>query len=72
MVVRVLRVMEYTYETVERATADMSRWVVQGEYRPSFDMKIVSRSFPLEVDSDATFDPGRIFDKNMEEFADDL
>lgn len=34
MAVRVLRLMEYVYPDVESALDDMSRWFVQGTYRP--------------------------------------
>lgn len=47
--VRVLRVLEYIYASAEDAVADMHKWKVQGEYIPSSRMKIVSRSFPMEM-----------------------
>lgn len=34
MTVRVVRIMQYTYETPEQAVADMARWQVQGTFHP--------------------------------------
>lgn len=34
MTVRIIRILEYTYETAEQAEWDMGRWQVQGTYWP--------------------------------------
>lgn len=48
MKIRVLRLMEYTYESVEVMEKDMARWQVQGtEVHGS--IKIKSTTLPLEV-----------------------
>jgi hypothetical protein len=42
--VRVLRLMEYTYPDLETAHADMSRWFVQGTWKPNDKSAVEIRS----------------------------
>ena len=57
--IRVLRLLEYVYDSVETMQADMQRWGVQGVRdlrvgaRPGSGMMIRSTTLPLEVLSSA-------------------
>ena len=42
MSVRVLRLMEYTYEDAEQMVDDMNHWKVQGTFSPRIGMTIKS------------------------------
>lgn len=47
--IRVVRVLEYSYDSVEAMEADMQCWEVQGVRRFSSRLAIRSSTFPLEV-----------------------
>jgi hypothetical protein len=47
--IRVLRLMEYIYDSIELAESDQARWQVQGVYRPNTSVTIKSAALPLEV-----------------------
>lgn len=47
--IRVLRLLEYQYADVARMQDDMTRWQVQGTYRPHSGLLIRSTTLPLEV-----------------------
>lgn len=49
--IRVLRVLEYTYDTVESMEHDMERWQIpaNGSKTPGSRQVIKSATFPLEV-----------------------
>lgn len=71
MAVRVLRLMEYTYDDLERAHEDMARWQVQGTFRPRPDVTIRSTVLldpqpfdePLPLDAE----PGCKYDQCVED-----
>jgi hypothetical protein len=46
--IRVLRIMEYIYDSADLAFSDMARWHVQGVYMPNNHMTIKSTSLPME------------------------
>lgn len=47
--IRVLRLLEYTYDSAESMVNDQLHWQVQGVYRPNSKMVIKSTVLPLEV-----------------------
>lgn len=47
--IRVLRLMEYIYDSVELMETDRAHWQVQGVYRPHTRLVIKSTVLPLEV-----------------------
>jgi len=49
--IRVVRLLEYTYGSVEQAAEDMRRWQVgiNGAYRPNPHMTIASATLPIQV-----------------------
>jgi hypothetical protein len=47
--IRVLRLLEYTYDSVEVMERDMANWKVQGVERPNTKTTIKSVVLPLEV-----------------------
>lgn len=49
--IRVLRLLEYTYPSVERMEQDMGNWTIpaNGTYRTGSTNKIKSATLPLEV-----------------------
>ena len=57
MVVRVVRLMEYTYPDVDAALADMSHWAVQGARRFRFGHEIRSSVILNPTQYDAPVEP---------------
>lgn len=47
--IRVLRLLEYVYDDVERCERDMANWHVQGSWRPNAWSTIRSVTLPFEV-----------------------
>ena len=54
--IRVLRLIEYTYDNVERMVEDMQRWTIQGNFPdgPSGGMSFVSTALPPEIFTEPT------------------
>jgi len=46
--IRVLRIMEYTYDSIDVALSDMARWHVQGAHKPNTHTTIKSTTLPME------------------------
>lgn len=69
--IRVLRVLEYIYQSVEAMEADMAKWAIHGQLNPlrspsahastttSGPLSIKSTTFPLETLADEPVDAPR-------------
>lgn len=70
MAVRVLRLMEYTYDSLESAHRDMGQWKVQGTWSPSARVTIRSTTIlnPTPVEEPVTvteYFPATIVEKHI-------